>query len=226
MPPKKVNNSQASSVGRKKRPFLFWTSRFQVLQDIFVHFFRANIRRTDSDWTDWVEPILTHIQHPKSNTWYTRRRTKSKCPRRFWEMDPEKLHTYLMCPWGWMGLQGSQTSNEKRSKNQFVKGRAGAHQTHETRAKFQGLILKNGVNIRLKEFGVKLAQPSRTASTGIAVQQYSSSAGFSNRGGLMWLYRTALTALYLHNVNKDKREKETRWANNNSCYPVPGTINT
>ena len=37
---KKVNNSQAFTVGRKKKdPLFFWTSRFQVLQGMFVQSF-------------------------------------------------------------------------------------------------------------------------------------------------------------------------------------------
>ena len=38
---KEVNNSQAFTVGRKKTShFFFWTSRFQVLQDMFVQLSR------------------------------------------------------------------------------------------------------------------------------------------------------------------------------------------
>ena len=101
----------------------------------------------------------------------------SKCPRRFWETDPEILHKCLMCPsrafFEWVffclvlffaenvGSLKTQISPKKckkpkylniniTKKNRWRLGRG----TLNTCAKFQGLTLKNGVdNWRLKEVG-------------------------------------------------------------------------
>ena len=80
-------------------PVFFWTTSFQVLHGTK---FRANIRSTDC-LGPIVGPILSHIDRPKSNVhwtinydakpWFAHYCTKSKCPRRFWERDPEFLQT-------------------------------------------------------------------------------------------------------------------------------------
>ena len=86
-----------------------------------------------------------------------------QCPRRFWEIDPEILHTCLMFPCqtvnecvprfrqiivlvisrGYLGLKGSHIQRKKRKNIRKGLGRS----TLNTSAKFQGLFLKNGVDI-------------------------------------------------------------------------------
>ena len=92
---------------------------------------------------------------------------KSKCPRRFWEIEPEILHSCLMCPCrafyergfyfcffsaGNVGslktqlfqqIQTPQTSGENKQLKRLGRG------TLNTCAKLQGLSLKNGVDVGL-----------------------------------------------------------------------------
>ena len=90
---------------RKKNddPFFFWASRFQVLQGMFVQSFARKIeelRRTNikSNLTPKLEYVLKPSNY-RANPWFLHLTAqKSKCPRRFWELDPAILHTYLMCP--------------------------------------------------------------------------------------------------------------------------------
>ena len=89
---------------------------------------------------------------------------KSKCPHRFWEIDPI-LHNCLMCPCRAfhecfsffaenVGSLQTQISPEKtktaisdgKKRNKNIRYRLGRG-TPNTRAKFQGLTLKNGVDI-------------------------------------------------------------------------------
>ena len=90
---------------------------------------------------------------------------QSKCPRRFWELDPGILHACLMCPcrafyecFFFSPNVGSpktpkNTKTKTEKKQSFVEGSAGAHSTRVQNCRV--LTLKNGVDIdrRLKEFG-------------------------------------------------------------------------
>ena len=58
------------------------------------------LRRTNikSNLTPKLECILKRSNYD-ANPWFLHLiAQKSKCPRRFWEIDPEILHTCLMCP--------------------------------------------------------------------------------------------------------------------------------
>ena len=98
--------------------------------------------------------------------WFKHKIPKSltcQCPRHFWELDPEILRTCLRCPcrrvndylfnfspdiWGfgflggYLGLNGPHIFDQ----NDNIRERPGSG-TLKTCAKFQGLNLKNGVNI-------------------------------------------------------------------------------
>ena len=101
---KEVNNSQAFTVGRKIfHPFCFLNELLPGAPRRISTKSSASIRRTEC-----VGLIFSHT--PKSNIHWNQVITmrsrdfctfnalQSKCPRRFWEMDPEVLHACLMCP--------------------------------------------------------------------------------------------------------------------------------
>ena len=101
--------------------------------------------------------------------WFKRKTQNSfrcQCPRRFWELDPEILHVCLVCPCQacngcfcffsfrqilrfsfFRGIFVSEETPHFRRKKKNIRERLGKG-TVSTCAKFQGLTLKNGVDIR------------------------------------------------------------------------------
>ena len=58
------------------------------------------LRRTNikSNLTPKIEDTLKPSNYDAKPWFLHFTAQKSKCPRRFWQIDPEKLHTCLMCP--------------------------------------------------------------------------------------------------------------------------------
>ena len=99
---KEVNNSQAFTVGRKKNVPLFSERAASRCSKAWLYrvsrkYSKNWLRRTSirSNWT----PKIDHTLQPRNydaKPWFLHfTAQKSKCPRRFWEIDLGKLHT---CP--------------------------------------------------------------------------------------------------------------------------------
>ena len=79
---------------RKNKGFFFWTSRFQMLQDMSVHFFAQIFRRIDCvrrtnnyNLTPKIEDTLRSSNYD-AKPWYLHiPARKSQSPRCFWEID-------------------------------------------------------------------------------------------------------------------------------------------
>ena len=141
----------------------------------------------------WVRQLQTGwFSHKKQNS------SRCQCPRLSWELDPETLHTCLACPFrafnkcffrafvffvrywgfriflGYLGLKRPHIFGEKKRKAKPIRKRLGKG-AFNTFAKFQGLTLKNGVDIlilRLDFCAVK-RKNHRLASLLLGFSMYS-----------------------------------------------------
>ena len=171
-----VNNSQAFTVGRKTNdPFLSGRAASRCskacLYKVSRKYSKNWLRRTNikSNLTPEIECTLKPSNY-EAKPWLPHfTAQKSKCPRRFREMDPEILRTCSMCPCQafyecffsfsleiWDPLRPkypkkykTQISGEKKKKRKIPIRKRLGRGTLNTCAKFQGLSLKNGVDIGL-----------------------------------------------------------------------------
>ena len=105
---KEVNNSQAFTVGRKKMTNFFFGRAASRCSKACLH---KVSRQWSKNWlrtrrTNIKSNLTPEIEYPRKTNNYDAKpwfllftAQKSKCPRRFWEIDPEIWHTcLLMCP--------------------------------------------------------------------------------------------------------------------------------
>ena len=115
---KEVNISQAFTVGRRKNAIFFSgraasrcskTSLYKVSRKYSKNC-KNCMRRTriKSNLTPKIENTLKPSNYDAKPWFMHFTAQKSKCLRCFWELDPETLHTYLVCPcpafyeWGFL----------------------------------------------------------------------------------------------------------------------------
>ena len=102
---KEVHNRWTSSVGRKKNdPFFSGPAASRCPKACLYKvsckksknwLLRTNI---ESNLTPKIENTLKPSNYDAKPWFLHLTAQKSKCPHRFWELDPEILHTCLMCP--------------------------------------------------------------------------------------------------------------------------------
>ena len=101
---KEVSNCQGFTVGRKKiTPFFSERAASRCSLRHVCTKFRANIRRTDCIGPkSFLTPEFEHALKPSNydaKPWFLHFIAQnSKCPRRFGEINPEILHTFLCVP--------------------------------------------------------------------------------------------------------------------------------
>ena len=103
---KEVNNSQAFAIGRKEWPILFLDEPLpgapRHVSSKVSRKYSKNWLRTRTSIKSNLTPEIEKTPNPSNydaKPWFLRfTAQKSKCQRRFWELDPELLHTCWMCP--------------------------------------------------------------------------------------------------------------------------------
>ena len=102
---KEVNNSQAFTVGRRKKwPIFFLEEPLPgAPRHVCTSFPQKSknwLRRTSikSNLKPEIENTLKRRNYDAKPLFLHFTAQKPKCPRRFWEIDPEILHTCSMCP--------------------------------------------------------------------------------------------------------------------------------